>query len=423
MVRLQSAHVPQAATSSPTEPHGRGGRREDTDDERPAPVLPDYGGACIVNVVPSILGLLNAGREVGAGTRGLQDRDPEWLPAAVRTASQVVLLVVDGLGFEQLVARSDLTPVLASAQGFDRPITSVAPTTTACALTSITTGCPPSRHGLLGYRLVEDDEILNALRWTIGSHPPRDARRAVPAERFQACPIFPGAPGPIPVVSRDGFGGTGFTAAHLGGSPLSAYLVPSSLPVEIAELLKVGEPFVYAYYDGIDKVAHGRGLGERYLAELRSVDRLVGDVVDVLPPGAVLVVTADHGQVDVGPNLELLGRELMALVSSFSGEGRFRWLHARDGAADELARASAERYATSTWVRTREQLVDEGVFGGSLRSELARRLGDVALIPHEPIAFIDPADTGESRLRSRHGSLTSAEVLVPLLALTRDGSI
>jgi hypothetical protein len=72
---------------------------------------------------------------------------------------------------------------------------------------------------------------------------------------------------------------------------------------------------------------------------------------------------------------------------------------------------------------SRDRVIDEGVFGGPLRDELIRRLGDVALLPHVPIAFMDPADTGESRLQSRHGSLTPDEVLVPLVALSRDGSI
>ena len=102
------------------------------------------------------------------------------------------------------------------------------------------------------------------------------------------------------MVSKDEFGGTGFTAAHLGNSPLSGYKVLSSLPVEVGRLLREGERFVYAYYDGIDKVAHGSGLGDLYDAELRAVDRLVADLVAELPAGAVLVVTADHGQIDVG---------------------------------------------------------------------------------------------------------------------------
>ena len=229
------------------------------------------------------------------------DADPDWLPPVVRHADQVVLLVLDGLGWEQLRSRVDLAPTLAGADGIERAITSVAPTTTACALTSITTGRPPSEHGLLGYRLALGDQILNVLRWTLGSGVARDARREVPAHRLQPYPPFPGAPGTVPVVSKHEFGGTGFTAAHLGDSPLHGYRVLSSLPVEVGRLLGQGAPLVYAYYDGIDKVAHSSGLGELYDAELVAVDRLVGDLVEQLPPGAVLLVTADHGQIDVGP--------------------------------------------------------------------------------------------------------------------------
>ena len=71
----------------------------------------------------------------------------------------------------------------------------------------------------------------------------------------------------------------------------------------------------------------------------------------------------------------------------------------------------------------RDQTIDEGLFGGPLRNELVARLGDVVLIPHTPIAFLDPADTGETGLVARHGSLTAAEMLVPLLALGGDGII
>ncbi len=193
--------------------------------------------------------------------------------------------------------------------------------------------------------------------------------------------------------------------------------------MEVARLLADGEPFVYAYYDGIDKVAHEHGLGDHYRAELTAVDRMVGDLAASLPDGAALVVTADHGQVDVGARIEVLGRDLMAGTRFLSGEGRFRWLHARPGAADDLLAGATERYGASTWVVDRQRMVDEGWFGGPLRPGVAERLGDVALVPHAPLAFLDPADAGESGLVARHGSLTPAEMLVPLLALARDGSI
>jgi hypothetical protein len=378
--------------------------------ERPAdavaPLLPDYDAGCIANVVPRLLGV-TAAPELAS----------DWMPRSARDAAQVVLLVIDGLGWHQLRARSPLTPTLSAAEGIDRAITSVAPTTTATALTSITTGRPPAVHGILGYRLAAGDEILNMLRWTLGSGRDNDARRSVPARTFQPYPSFAGSARPVPVVSKDEFGGTGFTAAHLGNSPLHGYRVPSSLPVEVGRLLGAGEPFVYAYYDGIDKVAHANGLGELYDAELRAVDRMVADLVEQLPPGAVLVVTADHGQIDVGPNVELLGRDIMPMVRFFSGEGRFRWIHARPGAADSLAESLDERYGDTTWVRSRDRLVDEGWFGGTLDDTLAARLGEVALIPFAPLAFVDPADTGENRLACRHGSLTADEMLVPLVAL------
>jgi Type I phosphodiesterase / nucleotide pyrophosphatase len=376
-----------------------------------APVLPDYQGACIANVVPALLG--NAG----------SDRtDTDWLPMSASHARQVVLLVIDGLGWEQLRARSALAPTLSASEGIDRAITSVAPSTTACALTSLTTGSRPCHHGLLGYRLAIDDEILNVLRWTLGSGRACDARRTVPAGSFQPRPPFAGSSRPVPVVSRDEFGGTGFTAAHLGDSPLKGYKVLSSLPVEVGRLLRGGEDFVYAYYDGIDKVAHGAGLGALYDAELRAVDRLVGDLAAELPPGAVLVVTADHGQIDVGPRVEVLGRHIMSAVQFISGEGRFRWLHARAGAAADLLAMTTECYRDSTWVMGRDQLIESGLFGGPVPDEFLGRLGDVALVPHAPIAFVDPADAGENRLESRHGSLTADEMLVPLVALAGDGS-
>ena len=379
-------------------------QRLDTGTAVALPVLPDYEGACIANVVPRILG----------GLRG-PDAGPDCMPEQVGHARQVVLLVVDGLGWAQLRERSALAPTLSAAAGIDRAITSVAPTTTAAALTSITTGRPPSDHGILGYRLADGDQIMNMLRWTLGAD--NDARRTVQVATFQPLVPFPGSTRPVPVVSKVDFAGTGFTAAHLGASPLFDYRVPSSLAVQVRNRLQAGEPFVYAYYDGIDKIAHADGFGDHYDAELVAVDRLVADLVATLPPGAILLVTADHGQIEVGSNVEMLGGEAMSMIRFFSGEGRFRWVHAHTGAAGDLAALLEERYGSTTWVRSCDQLIDDGWFGGPLSSAFADRLGDVALIPFAPIAFMDPADTGENRLACRHGSLTTDEMLVPLLAL------
>ena len=78
-------------------------------------------------------------------------------------------------------------------------------------------------------------------------------------------------------------------------------------------------------------MAHEFGFGPFYDAELAAADRLVADLLEVLPPGAALAVVADHGQVDVGDAVIGLAPEVAELTSLLSGEGRFRWLHARPG--------------------------------------------------------------------------------------------
>jgi len=340
---------------------------------------------------------------------------PDWLPEPVTHARQVVLLVLDGLGWDQLRQRPGLAPTLHGMVG--ARITSVAPTTTATALTSLTTGLAPAVHGVVGYRVqVGRGEVMNVLRWTTSRG---DAKEAVPPEKFQTQVAF--ANSGAPVVTKTEFATTGFTAAHLAGVRLHGWRVPSALPVEVRRLLGQGEPFVYAYYDGVDKVAHERGFGEHYDAELIATDRLVADVAAGLPPGAVLMVTSDHGQVEVGSSIVELDDELMAGVELLSGEGRFRWLHARPGAARRLLEDATDRFSHLAWVRSREQLVEEGWLGGTPAPDIERRLGDVALIPFEPVAFHDPSDPGEARMKCRHGSLTPAEAWVPLLALDPAG--
>lgn len=367
----------------------------------PQPVVPDYGGACLSSLVPALLD-----HEAPAS---------EWLPEPARSARQVVLLVLDGLGWEQLGDRSHLAPTLTSMVG--GPVTSVAPTTTAAALTSITTGLAPAAHGVVGYRVqVGRGEVMNVLRWNTSGG---DAREAVPPEKFQPTAAF--ANSGAPVVTRAEFAETGFTAAHLAGTRLHGWRVLSALVVEVGRLLRQGEPFVYAYYDGIDKVAHERGFGEFYDAELVATDRLVADVAETLPPGAALVVTSDHGQVHVGDATVTLDPAAMADLEMLSGEGRFRWLHARPAAVARLVEEARERFGDVAWVRTREEVLNEGWLGDRPAPEVERRLGDVALVAHQPVAFLDPADAGEARMVCRHGSLTPAEMLVPLLALARPG--
>ncbi|MET0894502.1 MAG: alkaline phosphatase family protein [Acidimicrobiia bacterium] len=362
------------------------------------PVKPDYSGANVVNVMPALLG----------------SRPVDWLPEPVSGARAVVLLVLDGLGWD-FIASPDAPPVLAAMHG--QAITTVVPSTTPAVLTSITTGLTPAEHGITGYRMRVDDEgVLNTIRWNRanGVRPP-DPSEAQRAEPFRGRPV--------PVVTKHEFRNSGFTGVHLRGADFHGWQTTAVLVEHVRSLIASGEPLVYAYYPGVDEVGHAYGLHTPWIArELEAADQLVGAVLDAVPDDVAVVVTADHGQVQVGPDGWIGLGALDALVDVYAGDGRFRYLHARRGAARELADAARAQFDDVAWVFTRDSLLDDGWMGPDPTGPTRRRVGDVVLAAKGSNGFIDPTWPREAALMAAHGSLTPAEMRVPLLATRGRGS-
>ena len=369
---------------------------------RPVPVIPDYSGANLTGIIPGCL----------LGTPG---RRPNWFPQPLQEAERIVLLVIDGLGYEQLQRHAHIAPNLMSLVGGS--ITTIAPSTTASALTSLVTGASPAEHGIVGYRMDMGDSIMNSLRWWSDT---RDLRKVHPPASVQPIPPFVGMT--IPVVSRAELEGSAFTEAHLRGSRPCGWRAASSIVAQCASLISSGEKFVYAYYDGVDKIAHERGFGAYYDAEIAATDWLVGALLNTLPSGTTLAITADHGQVQVDDNVVHLSDDIKATLHHQSGEGRFRWLHAKRGQESDLLQIATDLYSDIAWIASRDQVVEEAWLGpargGRIADQVKRRLGDVALVPFTATTFDDPLDSGPFSLVCRHGSLTADEMFVPFLART-----
>jgi hypothetical protein len=369
---------------------------------QPVPVIPDYSGPNLTGIIPGCL----------LGTSG---RRPNWFPQPLQEAERIVLLVIDGLGYEQLQRHAHIAPNLMSLVGGS--ITTIAPSTTASALTSLVTGASPAEHGIVGYRMDMGDSIMNSLRWWSDT---RDLRKVHPPATVQPIPPFVGMT--IPVVSRAELEGSAFTEAHLRGSRPCGWRAASSIVAQCANLISSGEKFVYAYYDGIDKIAHERGFGAYYDSEIAATDWLVGSLLNSLPSGTTLAITADHGQVQVDDNVVHLSDDIKASLHHQSGEGRFRWLHAKRGQESDLLQIATDSYSDIAWVASRDQVIEEAWLGpargGRIADQVKRRLGDVALVPFTATTFDDPLDSGPFSLICRHGSLTADEMFVPFLART-----
>ena len=337
------------------------------------------------------------------------------MPAPVAGARATVLLVLDGLGWEALDRFPDRAARAAGVRRRARSPPSCRRPPPA-ALTSITTGLPPSRHGITGFRLRHDDgraQRASAGSWPTASAPP-DPEHVQKAARCSAGGRCRWSPRPM-------FRTTGFTAAHLRGTDFHGWQTTSVLVEHVRALVAGGAPFVYAYYPGVDEVAHALRARRRRTTRpsSRAADRLVGDVLDALPDDAAL---AGHRRPRPGAGrarrLAHASPRCDSMVETYAGDGRFR-LPARASRAPppSCTRRRRQLVGADAWVFRRERAARRGVArprpgARDLPARRRRRARGA-----RPVGFVDPTLPYEARpARSAHGSLTAAEMEVPLVA-------
>lgn len=336
-----------------------------------------------------------------------RDRAALGLPEADR----VCFVMVDGLGAENLDARSGHAPTLRSMTHFE-PLVTVAPSTTAAAITAVGTGELPGKTAMMGYSLRSpasgrpfslikwDDPGLDPLSW---QRQPTLFERLGP--RARACRV----------VQPSAFVGSGLTLAALRG----AEAVPAETLDERVEAaagaLRRGAECVYLYWGEIDHAGHAAGwTSGEWVAELESFDAAVASLARSVPRGTLVVVTADHGMVDVGTRIDLADsprlREGADLVA---GEDRAVQVYTREPEA--LAARWREELGESALVLTADEAVATGIFGPV--EDFARSvMGDVISFQRGDCAVFDSRGRTSPPMRGVHGSLTSVEMLVPLIA-------
>ena len=371
-------------------------------------------GGALTDVLPSSAALL--------GVPGCTDALglDRWTDG--REVPAVVVLLVDGLGWNLLLANLDVAPFLAELvrAGAD-PVTVGFPSTTATSIASLGTGQTAGRHGLVGYTfaLPGSDAPLNALRWDTGADPLDVQPVPTVLERSSDAGVD------VVHVALRSFEGSGLTRAALRGARYpgadtlgEAVQVTAAVTAEAAAGPR--RALVYVYTGDLDNVGHIRGSGsDGWRAQLEQVDLFVRQLHRSLPPGVLLLVTADHGMVDVGPTdrVDVDAEPLLrAGVRLVAGEPRARHVYARAGAAPDVLAAWRERLGDTAQVLSRDEVVAAGWFGSSVSPQVLPRIGDVVVAPTGATAVVSTrAHPREARLVGYHGSTTPDEVLVPLL--------
>ncbi len=375
------------------------------------PTAPD-AAANLADVFPSCLVALGAADGAWVRDNGLEAR------IALRPARSAIVVLVDGLGSVALSARAGHARWLVAAKGTGtaKKLRSGFPTTTAAALSTLTTGRPPGTHGVVGYSGWNPDTgaVMNLLGgWDT----------EVPSDWFLTETLFTRAAelglDPV-VVGPDRYRTSGMTANVLGGA---RYVSADSIPDRIDAALTAtatGRALVYLYVPELDSIGHKHGWqSDRWTAALELLDGELARLDARSASDVGLLVTADHGVLDVPEHANIaIDPILLTDVVGVAGDPRCRQLTVAPGTdVRGLVGAFRARYGKKAYVASRDEAIEAGWFG-HVDPAVVPRIGDVVVVARGSWAFNDDRDVREGdvprRMVGQHGALSDEETMVPL---------
>ena len=369
----------------------------------PGADLPGVGDPLITNVV--------------AG--GLASIDPALPGASVQAAAslgmaagadQLLLILVDGLGYELIQEYAGHTPTLRRMRDDIRSIHTVVPSTTAAAITAFGTGERPGTTNMVGFSVAYGGGVMNLLAMEGGPVPTEWQPVPTYFERLAAAGVASA------VISPARFAGSGLTGAALRGARhVPAETLDDRVSAALREL-RAGTPVVYLYWSEIDHAGHGSGVGsDSWIRALEEFDAGLARLLRSLPAGVRTVMTADHGMINVDASQIVDVASTPALrdgVRVVAGETRAVHVHTDEGRADEVEMRWRDVLGESAWIISREEisaLIGEGD-GASI-------IGDFLVLARGRGGVVDSRTQSASAIAMPgvHGSLTSTEMRIPVV--------
>ncbi len=383
---------------------------------------PDYAGGSILNLMSSII-RARGGRSPHPPLRGLS-------PSDVRHYKKVVLLLLDGLGANQLHR------YILSGKGQQflalhpwQKITTASPATTAAVITTLATGASPTEHAILGWHLHLPDLGMD------GTILPFVTRTDTPMAspdfhlgKYLALPsplsTMPGrrvliSQGTIP-KSRTSMAMPWWTERH-------SFQNLDGLRRQLRAFAHSrGRAYAYAYWPDYDSLCHQYGPNGRVPAKhLAEIDTLLARAQRALAgTDTLLLVTADHGhmQTHTALNLAEIPGFYDTLATLPSGDARMVQCFVRPTRVKDFLRLtqSSPLLGNSVCV-SHAAILRSGLLGpGKPHPALSNRLGDYILFAAPGHAFLYPPALSVYKKvkKGNHGGLSSDELDVPLFVVT-----
>ena len=328
-------------------------------------------------------------------------------------AHQLLLILVDGLGYELIEEYVGHTPTLRRVRGDVRSIHTVVPSTTAAAITAFGTGERPGATNMVGFSVAYRGTVMNLLAMEGGPAPSEWQPVPTYFERLAAADVASA------VVSPARFAGSGLTGAALRGARhVPAETLDERVSAALREL-RAGTPVVYLYWSEIDHAGHGSGVGsDSWIANLEEFDPGLARLLRSLPAGVRTVMTADHGMINVDASQIVDVASAPALregVRIVAGETRAVHVHADAGRADEVEARWRDVLGESAWIVSGEAI--SALIGAG---DGAAVIGDFLVLARGRGGVVDSRTQSASAIAMPgvHGSLTSTEMRIPVVVLS-----
>ncbi|MGN6722096.1 MAG: alkaline phosphatase family protein, partial [Marmoricola sp.] len=280
------------------------------------------------------------------------------------------------------------------------------------------TGLSPSSHGVVGYtcRIPGTDRLLNALLWDKDVEPEEWQPLPTAFERLSRKHVA------VSVVGPRDYASSGLTAVSQRGA---VYLSADRFGERLSHAVSASrhKPSLTYVYDGdLDWIGHRHGVDSpQWRAQLRLIDSSLEQLRAALPASVRLVITADHGMVDIpqGRKFDVdASPGLRQGVTLIGGEARFRYLYCEPDLADNVARRWRSTISEEDAViLTFTEAQDKGWIG-PVDARIRPRYGDVVVASLGDFAIMSSVDNAhEFKLAGVHGSITERETRIPLLVV------
>lgn len=399
-------------------------------------VYPCYDKYCFSNIPNTILSLFNA--------KSKRPVLPRELYLNTGKFKKVILLLIDGFGYRQLMKEYKNHKFFKKIveKGVLSPITTIFPSTTAAAITTICTGLTVQEHSLPEWNVYfkELDIILETLPFSPlnKNHKDRFSKiKANPRILFKGNTIFT-------KLKKAGvrsfsfceksYAKSDYSKMIFKGSSVITFINSSDMTVKLRKCIEKakGPSYFFVYFGDVDSIDHEYGPGtEEHKAELSTLSEvfereLISKIDSKTADETLIIMTADHGQLNILPKKTIYLNKYAKLAKNFrrsrngrvilpTGSPRDVFLHIKSDKIDETLDYLSKKLGSNARVIKTSDAIKDGLFGiGNPTKEFRERVGDLLILPNKNnTVWYEHVKGKKVKFLGHHGGLTRDEMLIP----------